>query len=304
MKSTGYIPSTERAFLKLYRRLESTSSAIYGSSMDSKDVVKHLQGTGKGKLSLPHLSLQKFRPQPFSDEPQQTNDCTSHGSRNASDLSRAFEIDVKREPESFVCRSSSAPIYWNRGSYADSGMQPADAAYWLNSAGVLLEKKYPFADLSTYSASLAVKYGGRVPQAAIEEASKHPQRFMVRVSSIDDARDLLANGYGLFGGFFQWVRPVRDRKGIMEMSGSTAHCVCIFCCDDTGTEPLFGLGNSWPSTWVSGGHPDWGPLPDGSGLVRAMFIQDAISRGDLFAIGNTEGFPPQKLPDYGTGDYL
>lgn len=304
MNLTGYVPSTEDSFERLFRSLNSASSGLYGSSMDSQDVVKHLRGTGKGKLSLPHLSLQKFRPQPFADEDQQTNDCTSHGSRNASDLSRAFEIDVLKEREGFVCRSATEPIYWNRGSSADAGMMPADAARWLNEGGVLLRQKYAFADLSKYNPRLAARYGTQLPSGAREEASKHPQRFMVRVSSVDDARDLLANGYGLFGGFFKWVNPVRNKSGIMEMSGTTAHCVCIFCCDDTGTEPLFGLGNSWPSTWVSGGQPDWGPLPEGSGLIRAGMLLDPISRGDLFAIGGTEGFPPQKLPDYASGEYL
>jgi hypothetical protein len=74
-------------------------------------------------------------------------------------------------------------------------------------------------------------------------------------------------------------------------------------CDDTGSDgPSFLICNSW-GKWNSGGHPEWDSLPDGSFLIKADVAAGMLRGGGAFAISDFDGFPPQKLPDYGF-DYL
>ena len=61
-----------------------------------------LYGAGEGKLSLPFLSLLKFDPAFGPSERQTTGDCVSHATRNAIDVTRAVEIDIKCESDIFA----------------------------------------------------------------------------------------------------------------------------------------------------------------------------------------------------------
>jgi hypothetical protein len=74
-------------------------------------------------------------------------------------------------------------------------------------------------------------------------------------------------------------------------------------CDDTGSEPLFLVQNSW-GKWNDGGHPEWGNIPDGSFLIRAEAAAGMLAGNGSYAFSNFDGFPVQKLPDYGFDSYL
>jgi hypothetical protein len=52
------------------------------------------------------------------------------------------------------------------------------------------------------------------------------------------------------------------------------------------------------------GHPDWGTIPDGSFLIHADVAAGMLKQNGAYAFSDFNGFPPQKLPDYGFGDYL
>ena len=68
-------------------------------------------------------------------------------------------------------------------------------------------------------------------------------------------------------------------------------------------EPAFLIQNSW-GKFNSGGHPEWGPIPDGSFLIHADVAEGMLRQNGAYAFSDFNGFPPQKLPDYGFGDYL
>ena len=74
-------------------------------------------------------------------------------------------------------------------------------------------------------------------------------------------------------------------------------------CDDTGDEPAFLVQNSW-GKFNSGGHPEWGPIPDGSFLIHADVAAGMLRQNGAYAFSDFNGFPPQKLPDYGFDSYL
>jgi len=78
--------------------------------------------------------------------------------------------------------------------------------------------------------------------------------------------------------------------------------MCWAACDDTGNDMSFLICNSW-GKWNDGGHPEWGQLPNGSFLIHSDIAERMIKQNGAFAISNFDGFPLQKLPDYGF-DYL
>ena len=96
-----------------------------------------LYGSGEGKLSLPFKSLLKFDPNFGPSERQTTGDCVAHSTRNAVDITRAVEIDINKEPESFEARGANEAIYQSRG-HRGQGMTCSSAAKYVHSKGGLL----------------------------------------------------------------------------------------------------------------------------------------------------------------------
>lgn len=267
------------------------------------DGASRIKGSGKGKLSTPYKSVLKFDKKPYLER-QSTGDCVSHGTRNAVDITRAVEIDIKGEAESWVAKGATEAIYGARG-HSGQGMSCSRAAQFVSkTGGVVLRKNYPgVADFSKYNGSMGAKWGGRgLPDKVIDIADDHQVKTVSLLKTIEEARDALANGYGICVCSGYGFSNRRDSKGIARKSGSWSHAMAWTACDDTGKEPLFLVQNSW-GKWNDGGHPDWGPIPDGSFLIRAEDAAGMLRQNGAYAFSDFNGFPPQTLPDYGF-DYL
>ena len=283
----------------IYEELIESSKYAY-----FKDGAKKIKTSGKGKLSTPYKSLLKFDKKAF-DERQTTGDCVSHGTRNACDISRAVEIDIKKEREGWIARGATEAIYGARG-HGGQGMSCARAATFVSeTGGIIVRKNYPgVADFSKYNCNLGAGWGGRgLPDKVIDLANDHQIKTTSLVRTVEEARDALANGYGLAVCSGVGFSNKRDKKGIARVSGSWAHCMAWVACDDTGSEPLFLVQNSW-GKWNDGGHPDWGPIPDGSFLITADVASNMLAQNGSYAFSEFDGFPLQKLPDYGFQEYL
>ena len=268
------------------------------------DASRRINGTGKGKLSTPYKSVLKFDKNPYNER-QTTGDCVSHGTRNACDVSRAVEIDVGKEREAWVSKGATEAIYGYRG-FAGQGMSCARAAEFVTKAGgILVRKNYPgIADFTKYNGNLGAGWGGRgLPDKVLDLANDHQIRTASLIRTIEEARDALANGYGLAVCSSYGFSDTRDKKGFAKVSGSWAHCMAWIACDDTGSEPAFLVQNSW-GKWNDGGHPEWGPIPDGSFLIRADVAEGMLKMDGSYAFSGFDGFPLQKLPSYGFEDYL
>lgn len=264
-----------------------------------------LAESGKGKLALPFKSVIHFDPNAY-EERQTTGDCVSHSTRNACDVSRAVEIHIKNEPEGWWARTATEPIYGYRG-HSGAGASCARLAKWVTAVGgMMLRKKYPELglDLSVYNASIGIRWGGRgVPEEVRKEAAKHPLRSMSRVSTIEAARDAIANGYAISVCSSFGFSSKRDEKGIARRSGSWAHAMAWIAVDDTHErlpETLFLVQNSW-GKWNSG--PKVHGQPDGSFWIRESAARGMLNQGGAFVLNDAKGFPPRELPDYGF-DYL
>ena len=269
-----------------------------------KDGAKTIKNSGKGKLSTPYKSVLKFDKKPY-EERQTTGDCVSHGTRNACDISRAVEIDLHKQREGWLARGATEAIYGARG-HGGQGMSCARAATFVSeTGGIIVRKNYPkVADFSKYNGNLGANWGGRgLPDPVIDLANNHQIKTVSLIRTIEEARDALANGYGLAVCSNVGFSNKRDKKGIAKISGSWAHCMAWIACDDTGSEPLFLVQNSW-GKWNDGGHPEWGLIPDGSFLITSDVAANMLAQNGSYAFSNFDGFPVQKLPDYGFEDYL
>ena len=269
------------------------------------DASSRISDSGKGKLSLPFKSVLKFDSQAYSER-QTTGDCVSHSTRNAVDLTRAVEIDIKGEREGWHYRGATEGIYGCRG-HSGQGMSCSRAATFVSkTGGILLRKNYPgIADFSKYNGSMGAKWGARgLPDKVIDEANDHQVKTVSLVKSVEEARDALANGYGISVCSGYGFSNSRDSKGIARRSGSWSHAMAWIACDDTHErfkETLFLVQNSW-GKWNSG--PKVHDQPDGSFWIREKDAAGMLSGRGAYAFSNVNGFPPQKLPDYGFVDYL
>jgi len=266
---------------------------------EPKYALAGIRGSGSGKLSRPYLSVVALSKERPYLERQTTGDCVSHGTRNAVDISRAVQIHVGRSLESFVALGATEGIYGSRG-HGGQGMSCAGAARWVNQkGGLLVRKNYGVIDFTTYDANKGAKWGSRGVPSEIEEiARKNPVKSLIQIKSIDDARDALANGYGVCVCSNQGFASQRDNKGFAKPQGNWSHAMAWIACDDTGSEPAFLVQNSW-GKWNDGGHPEWGPIPDGSFLITASVAASMIRSDSSFAFSSVVGFPPTKLPNYG-----
>ena len=278
--------------------LESSKYAYFA------DGAKRIKNSGKGKLSTPYKSVLKFDKNPYNER-QTTGDCVSHATRNAVDVSRAVEIDVHRDREAWIARGATEAIYGARG-HSGQGMSCSRAATFVSqSGGVLVRKDYKgVADFSKYNGNLGAGWGSRgLPDKVIDLANDHQIKTVSLIRTVDEARDALANGYGLSVCSSYGFSNKRDNKGFAKVSGSWAHAMAWIACDDSGNEPAFLVQNSW-GKWNDGGHPGWGKIPDGSFLIHADVAAGMLSQNGAYAFSQFDGFPVQKLPSYGFEDYL
>lgn len=277
----------------IFEELMSNSKYAYFS-----DGAKKIKGSGKGKLSTPYKSLLKFDPKAF-DERQTTGDCVSHSTRNGVDVTRAVEIDIDGDLEAWVARGATEAIYGCRG-HGGQGMSCSRAAAFVSqNGGILVRKNYGVVDLSKYDSNIGIRWGSRgLPDKVIDLANDHQIKTVSLIRTIEEARDALANGYGISVCSGYGFSNVRDSKGFARKSGSWAHAMAWIACDDTNGDLSFLVQNSW-GKWNSGGHPEWGPIPDGSFLIHSDVAAGMLKGNGAYAFSDFDGFPAQDLPDYG-----
>ena len=262
-----------------------------------------LYGSGEGKLSLPFKSLLKFDSGFGPAERQTTGDCVSHATRNAVDIARAVEIDIKGESESFEARGATEGIYQARG-HRGQGMTCSGAAKYVHSkGGLLIRKNYGSVDLSKYNSSLGANH--RLPSSVYKtEAKKHQVKTISLVTTIEEARDAIANGYAISVCSGHGFSSRRDSKGIAKRGSGWNHAMVWCACDDTKkrhNETLFLIQNSW-GMWNSG--PRVHGQPEGSFWIREKDARGMLAQQGSWVFSNVDGFPARELPDYGTTSYL
>ena len=124
------------------------------------------------------------------------------------------------------------------------------------------------------------------------------------ITTVEEARDALSNGYAISVCSGYGFSSVRDSNGIAKKSGGWSHAMCWTASDDTRTvhnETLFLVQNSW-GKWNSG--PKRHGQPDGSFWIREQDARGMLAGKGSCVFSDVDGFPARKLPDYGTSTYL
>jgi len=223
------------------------------------------------------------------------NNCVSHSTRNAIDITRSTEI-IGGDREEFIARSATEAIYGSRG-HGGQGMSCSGAARFVHqSGGILLRQDYGFINLSKYNGSLGAGWGRRgVPSDVVNEAKKHQVKTISLIKSIEEARDAIANGYAISVCSGSGFSSRRDQYGIAKRSGGWSHAMCWCATDDSHeiyNETLFLVQNSW-GVWNGG--PKRLDQPDGSFWIRERDAAEMLSQNGSWVLSDVDGFPPRKV---------
>ena len=311
----GYVEEPEQA-----ERLERV--LMYKTWSDAAEEFG-TTGSGEGKLSRPWLAATKHAPDIFPGPAQTRGDCVSRGTAAAVAVSMFCEIEGRQpdeetglletyEPVKFPEEGvvSSEILYACRGHRGEGASCDRLAYYVSTEGGILLRKKYKFKgygplDLRKYDGDIGYKMGPMPPKEILDRAGNHPCRTVTRIKDIKQARDALANGYGMNVGSDRGFSSRRDRYGVSSGSGYWAHAMAWIGVNDDPNDPacqehgrpLFLVLNSWGTSWNSG--PRYHDQPAGSFWIKPRTAQNMLRRGSGFAFSRVSGFPAQELPDYG-----
>lgn len=266
----------------------------------------NIKGVGLGKRAMLWGYYMALEKKAFTEK-QTTSDCVSHGSRNARDCTRAVQILVNREPHDWFRMGATEPTYGARG-HGGHGMSPAKASRFERDVGFLARTDYQgVVNLTEYNGSTGARWGSRgVPQKVQELCKSNKVGVITVVKSQTDLMDALFNGYGAHSGqFASWAGKPNAKHIHPRTSGGWMHDMCICGYDDTKEHwpfRVYFIANSW-GAWnqpVKSWPRDYPPQPPGMIVTSADDFDVCVSSGDCWVYGSVDGYPPQRLPDYGT----
>lgn len=279
-----------------------------------QQTTRNFKNSGKGKIVLLHKYLERAIG-PIIPHYQAIGDCVGQAFGLAVDILAATQIyglgiqekwEAKASTEAAYAGSRYEIGYQVHGSSRllwDDGSIGLYCAEFLTQYGVLVRKKYDEYDLRTYSPKIAKSWGRTgVPDELEPLAKQHPIQSFALVTSYEDCRDAIVNGYPVIFcssyGFNANCRNHnpggRDAQGFLNRCDTWYHAMAGVAVDDT-TRPGILICNSWGPNWVDG--PTRHDQPAGSFWVDANTIDGMCSQGDSFAISGFVGFPAKRL-DY------
>jgi hypothetical protein len=270
------------------------------------DEYGSIKGSGKGKRILLSDYFKALTGR-HAFRVQETGDCVSFGSAYAVDFTYAAEIISKGENEIWVAETATEDIYGgSRVQIGNSRLGTGQgslgiwAARYVTEYGTLIRTKYEHDDLSKYEVARATKWGNPgngVPKYLQEIAKEHKIRTTSMVTTYEEARDAIANGYAITVASNRGFSRVRDSEGFLKPAGSWGHQMCLMGVNDDSKRPALLCMNSWPMGWVSG--PLSENQPEGSFWIDADVVErDMLSKEDSFVYSDRVGFPAKKL-DWG-----
>ena len=246
---------------------------------------------------------------------QTIGDCVSHGWGKAVQLLVYREHLLAGTPPDQVLDIATEPIYGfsrvevGRGRLGNGdGSIGAWAAEAVLKYGNLERKRYSNIDLTTYSGSLAKRWGSPrsgVPDELEPTAAKHIVAMAPLVVSEDETKAALYNGYPIPVCSGQGFITTRDRYGFCDPRGSWRHCMCSVGIVEAKRGSGFVLAVPIQQSW---GNSPTGPdefetrdgqthkLPQGCFLIEFDVFLRMLKGRDSFAPAGPQGFV--KLPEF------
>lgn len=263
-----------------------------------------IRGSGAGKTVLLFEPLIKLLGT-FPIHKQEIGDCVSHGWGLAVDILKAVEIVLGGENEQFMAETATEFLYHcgrvdiGGGQLGnEDGSLGAWQAKAVQQQGTIARRKFASVDLTQYSGQRAKEWGSpraNIPADVDSEGREHPVKNVSLVTSYEEARDAIANGYPVPVCSMQGFAEQRDGEGFSRPQGQWAHCMCFIAVDDNPNRPGLLCMNSWGPDWISG--PKRLGQPDGSFWVDAQTADRMLKNRDSFAPSQYDGYKAQQLPD-------
>ncbi len=329
---------------------EATFDAMTYKTFEAVAHQHDMSDDGAGKLSLCFQLVERLNPFEYPGKSQRTGCCVSRSTVNAFTASYAYEVwnglpeEMKAALSNagadgaaldIVVRESGVAEKWpntpnpshqtfdhvtiygergHRGQGANCGTLAIAAR---DHTGLLPRGKYEISDYGTYDCSeyddnQAARSGPNFPAAFRTFTNEHRVRDVTSVSTIEEARDALANHFGLSvcSGFAcSSARPSikdeqgRDCAGANTWRGSWAHAMAWLGCDDRAWAhkmyggPLFLICNSW-GIWNSGPRRIYNTdilIPEGCMWVTWRDAKSILRGGGAYVISDIKGFPRRPL---------
>jgi hypothetical protein len=264
---------------------------------------QRVQDSGVGKTVLLFDALTKLCGK-FPIHNQTIGDCVSHGWGISVDVIAAIDV-IQGRSEWRGESATEAGYALSRVEIGKGRLGGSDGSIgaWMADAvqqyGTLRRAKYPTVDLTTYSGARAKAWG--MPRAGLPNeleplAREHVVQTVSLVTSWEQVRDAIANGYPVAVCSSQGFSDKRDAEGFARPSGRWAHCMALLAVNDDPRRPSALCVNSWGPDWISG--PTRLGQPPGSFWIDAPVINTMVSRDpDSYVMGGLVGYPVQTL-DY------
>jgi len=262
---------------------------------------QNICGTGEGKTVLLYKVVEAVTGKPFQVLTQAIGDCVSFSFAQCANCLQASEILMKGEYESFEGLHCTEYIYGISRVYIGKGQlgrgDGSVGSWSVEGAakyGTLLKKKYGSIDLSVYSGQRAKEWGySGPPKELIPIGQKHLVQTYSLISTYEEARDSIANGFPITVCSNQGFSATRDAEGFAKPQGSWPHALAAIGVVDNPRRPGILICNSW-GNWNKG--PKVQDQPDGSFFVdKDVFERRMLSARDSWAISNFDGYPKQDI---------
>ncbi len=256
----------------------------------------HLNGSGEGKTVLLSDAVKRVLGKHMPAQQQPRGTCVSRGWSRATDYLECVEIALGGEPEEFKYISHSYVYGRCREIGGDLSSQDGAVGAWAAKAvaeGVLTNEDCQDKDVG-YD-DLAVQWGSRgVPKKlkdlALERGNK--VKTVTLVTTAEQARDMLCNGYPLSVCSGQGFAMSRDSEGYCHTQGEWAHCMMWSAYRDD--KKRFLVEQSWGQNTPDGplGNLD---IPDNAFWIDWDVADHMLKGEDSFALSAFQGFPARRL---------
>lgn len=316
----GAIPNPSN-LEKLWKHVESEQGGR--GTRNAAFVHENFKGDGAGKLTILYPYVDKCYPGCFPGAAQQCGDCVSHATFKGAMTTFCCDV-VLAKPDEVTGQVEEAPqvdpvgiqnggfsseaIYWYRGYNGDGWDCGAAAQVCLQMGAAWPRNNYPDlnVDLRVYSAKNAHRYGSQSPPSNFTQAGqKHLIRTATNISTIEQLRDIMANGYGVSSCGNEGFSSQRDENGFSRRQGSWSHGFPFYGVDDRDIikqkygEPMVCCSNNW-GAWNSGGTRILGTeldIPAGFWWARWSDVKNR----QIIAFSGANGWPKKVLPPIDTG---
>lgn len=259
-----------------------------------------LKDSGVGKVALLYKYVKQLAVT-YNYKYQGTGDCVSWGAACAVDTTKSVEILLKGEAEEWTGWTATEIIYGGsrvqigKGKLGGSaGSLGVWAARFVSEYGTLLRAKYANYDLTEYNTQRAIDWGYRgVPSDLLSLVKEHPIQTVSQITSVEQARDALANGFPVTIAGSRGFYKKRDSKGRSAVNpyDPWAHQMCLTGLNDP--EGVMLVENSWPKNWISG--PVYLDQPEDSFWATYEDLAYYFKSGDCWSYSSYLGYPKREL---------